>query len=191
MVQGLLSAAALSVREIDVVAVGVGPGSFTGIRVAVSVGQGIAFARGVPMVAVTSTLALAEGMRRQHAAEDVTVLIDARRGDAFAARYQWRDGLWQARVDPCVVRLGALPETLTGAGAGVGTAFGNAALAQGTVVAGGVICVDMLPCARDIARIAAGLAGAGQTVPAAQAQPLYLRDKIADTIAERMARLAA
>ena len=116
--EAALEQAGLGWEEVDRIAVGVGPGSFTGLRIGIATGRALAQARGLPLVGVSSLEALALGARD---AELVLAVLDARRGEAFAAA--WRGGalvLPAAALSPEALaeRVGALPGTPLAVGDG-------------------------------------------------------------------------
>lgn len=192
-----LAQAGLALAELDAVCFGAGPGSFTGLRTACSVAQGLAFGAGIPVLPVDTLLAVAEEARfaslAHLAAVQVTALLDARMDEMYAATYGFADGHWHALHASHLVR----PEDFVlppAAGLAQGLA-GNVFAAYGERLSG-VAHTDVhrttaLPTAAAMLRLAPALLQAGQAVDAAQALPLYIRDKVAKTTAERMAEKAA
>jgi tRNA threonylcarbamoyladenosine biosynthesis protein TsaB len=181
MVERLLSGAGLAVGQLDAVAFGRGPGSFTGLRIGCGVVQGIAFAADLPVVPVSTLAAMAQGAVRQWQREKIVPAIDARMEEVYAAAYQVdEDGLVRLVTEECVCR----PEQLTpleGAGwFGVGSgwqSYGEVlAAALGDALEGWE--ADFYPHARDVALLAAAAYEKGLTVPAEQALPVYLRDQV-------------
>jgi tRNA threonylcarbamoyladenosine biosynthesis protein TsaB len=186
MVERLLAQAGLSTQDVDGVAFGAGPGSFTGLRIACGLAQGLAFSRDLPVVGVSSLEALAEVA----GAERVVACLDARMHEVYCAAYMRRDDGWEALHEPACLppsELEALPEG-EWVGAGSGFAVHREALAARL---GGRL-MQLLPSLRPnayaIARLAAARFARGEGVDAARALPLYLRDKVALTRAERAAR---
>jgi tRNA threonylcarbamoyladenosine biosynthesis protein TsaB len=183
--------------ELAAIAFGQGPGGFTGLRTACAVAQGLAFGLGVPVLAIDSLCLVAEAARVRHpqAASGtglVWVAMDARMDEIYAAAYRWHDGRgWESVVAPCLVDPATLADTWAreapalGAGSALG-AFG-ARLPSGPWVAEPV----EVGRAAALARLAAAAWRRGETRPAAQALPVYLRDKVALTTTEREARKAA
>ncbi len=182
----LLAEAGVAKSQLDAIAIGRGPGAFTGVRLAIALGQGIALALDRPVVPVSTLAALAlhaQGPR-------VLAAIDARMGEVYAAAYALRDGdalaLDEERVLP--------PESVTlpddGDGwHGVGTGFAAADGALATRLAPRLAAVDAaaLPHAADIARLAALAFARGGAVAPEAAEPAYLRNNVALTIAEQQA----
>lgn len=190
----MLAEAGLTLAELDAIVLGRGPGSFTGLRTACAVAQGLAFGANVPVLPVDTLLAVAEEARdlRVQAGQtdaDVTVLalLDARMDEVYSAAYQWQlsSQRW-AVVTDC--RVGA-PEALVWSGGTVLLA-GNVFEAYGPRLnLPGERC-KALPTAQALLRLAPSLWAQGLAVLADQAMPLYIRDKVANTTAEREAMKA-
>lgn len=182
----LLATAGLSLRQLDGIAFGAGPGGFTGLRLACGVAQGLAYGLDRPVAAVCSLAALAA------AAGDGPVLagLDARMHEVYLAAYDVQDGQVAERLPP---KVGAGETVALPAGTGW-RGVGDAFAAHGTVLrqrmGERLVAVDdaLLPTATAVARLAATQLAAGGGVPAALAQPHYVRDKVALTTAERLAR---
>ena len=187
----LLERAGLGLRELDAIAFGRGPGAFTGLRTACSVAQGLAFGAGLPVLAVDSLALVAEDAFAQQGANDIWVAMDARMNEIYAAAYR-RDGeRWQVQRAPALWSLEALAEAwrdeppVMVAGSAL-DAFG-ARLATGSATR----VTAMQSRAAALARLARIAWLGGEAVDAALALPLYLRDKVAHTTAERAALAAA
>jgi len=187
----LLAQAGVTLADMDAIAFGQGPGSFTGVRIACGLTQGLALGLGKPVVPVPTQMALAE----QCGADKVVVALDARMGEIYFAAYRRSPGAeWVAAIAPMLVGPTGLPSIDGGDWQGIGSAFDTQPLAASlTEKYGNQFCRIVhgaLPSARDVAAIAArqleisGIAGA---LSAAHAAPLYLRNKVAMTIAEREA----
>ncbi|HEX8406773.1 MAG TPA: tRNA (adenosine(37)-N6)-threonylcarbamoyltransferase complex dimerization subunit type 1 TsaB [Duganella sp.] len=197
MIQELLADAGIALKDCDAIAFGAGPGSFTGVRTACGVAQGLAFGANLPVVPVVTLDAMALACRQQHGAADVLAVLDARMGEVYWAQYRFGDGAVAAAIAaPAVVLAPALsaPEGVTPQGAPIACGNGLTAYAEAFAEpfpAGGFATV--MPHAEQIAQLASIAFAAGKTVTAAEAQPLYLRNKIAYTQAERrdMATAAA
>jgi tRNA threonylcarbamoyladenosine biosynthesis protein TsaB len=183
MVHRQLSEASLRLNDLDGIAFGAGPGSFTGLRIACSVAQGLAFGAGKAVVPVSTLLALAEGS----GATRVVAALDARMNEVYVAAYV-RDGDgWRTAIAPCLQSPTALLELPGGGWAAVGSGF---AVCDGALLGactGKLARVDALqhPHAADIARLAAPLFAAGLGVAPEEAAPLYVRDKVARKVSER------
>jgi tRNA threonylcarbamoyladenosine biosynthesis protein TsaB len=183
-IQALLAEAGLALRELDAIAFGHGPGSFTGLRTACAVAQGLAFGANVPVLGVDTLMAVADEAREQAGCTQVLAVLDARMDEVYAGVYEYVAGAW--------TRLGGFsldkPEAL--ALPPGWTLAGNAFDAYGERLPAGprVAC---LPQAQALLRLAPALLERGDAVPADQALPLYIRDKVAQTTDERAAIKAA
>ena len=188
-IQRLLAEAGLGFDTLDAIVFGRGPGSFTGLRTACAVAQGLAFGarngQGTPVVPVDTLLAVAEEARHQHGCTQVLATLDARMDEVYSARYQWHDGIWQGDDD-----FGLCAPEAVQVPAGWAVA-GNAHAVYGPRLAPGALHRHALPTATALLRLAPGLIAAGLAVPAAEALPRYVRDKVAKTTAERAAERAA
>ncbi|MFC5496765.1 tRNA (adenosine(37)-N6)-threonylcarbamoyltransferase complex dimerization subunit type 1 TsaB [Caenimonas terrae] len=183
-IQALLAQAGFGLRELDAIAFGHGPGSFTGLRTACAVAQGLAFGAGVPVLGIDTLMAVADEAREQAGCTSVVAVLDARMDEVYAGAYQFDAGGWTRRGAFSLDR----PEAL--ALAPGWTLAGNAFAAYGDRLPAGprIAC---LPDAQALLRLAPGLLAAGCAVPADQALPLYIRDKVAQTTDERSAIKAA
>ena len=188
----LLDEAGLALAALDAIAFGRGPGSFTGLRTACAVAQGLAFGAGVPVLPIDTLLAVAEEARQAQGSARVLALLDARMDQVYAAPWAWSEPVgWQAGGETvvCAPEALALP-----AGAQAWVLAGNGWAPYGARLPSALQAlprVAALPTARALLSLApAGLA-AGQAVAADQALPLYVRDKVAQTTAERAAAAAA
>lgn len=189
MIESLLAQAGLSRHQIDGIAVGRGPGAFTGVRLAISVAQGLALGLDVPVVTVSSLAALA----MDAPVDDGTILavIDARMGEVYAGAFQRNeDGLVSAVGDETVGPADALilPQStywnIVGSGWNTYREALTARLPGTPRFADG----DRYPQARAVARLALAQFAAGHAVAPEFALPVYLRDKVALTLNEQRAR---
>lgn len=184
-IQSLLAQAGLKLGELDAIVFGRGPGSFTGLRTACAVAQGLGFGAGVPLLPVDTLLAIAEEARAQAGVTDVVAVLDARMDEVYVAAYAWAGGAWQERQPPRLAR----PEDVQPP---PGWALaGNALLVYPGRLGRAAREIAALPTAAALLRLAPALLAAGQAVPAADALPLYIRDKVAQTTEERAAQRAA
>jgi tRNA threonylcarbamoyladenosine biosynthesis protein TsaB len=191
MLQELLAEAGIALRDCDAIAFGAGPGSFTGVRTACGIAQGLAFGAALPVVPVMTLDAMAQACRALTGAADVLAVLDARMGEVYWAQYRY-DGGWHAVVAPSLCAPGAVAPLPAG---GPLVACGNGFSAYPEAFAGcdfaaGALAAVM-PHASQVAQLAAIELAAGRSVSAAAAQPLYLRNKIAFTSAERQVINAA
>ena len=186
-VRALMAQAGLTFDTVDAVVFGRGPGSFTGLRTACAVAQGLAFGakggQGVPVLPVDTLLAVAEEARQQHGCTQVVAVLDARMDEVYHARCEWRgsDHVWQTDAD---FGLGAPETVLPPAG---WTVAGNARAPYCDRLAPAAPHVVALPTATALLRLAPALLAAGGGIPASDALPRYIRDKVAQTTAERAA----
>lgn len=183
LVGEVLAEGGASLPELDGIAFGSGPGSFTGLRIGCGVVQGLAFGANLPVVGVSTLLALAEGS----AAERVVACLDARMGEVYHAVYEKVGGAWQELSPPGLFAPAEvpLPPGAGWAGCGSGFAVHGDALRQRHGGCLSQVLPDAPPRARDIARLAAPLLGRGAGMDAAQAAPLYIRNKVALKTSER------
>ena len=182
MMDGLLVEAGLRVADLDALAFGRGPGSFTGVRIATGVVQGAAFAADIPVVPVSTLVALAQGHLRETGHARVLAAFDARMSEVYwAACVPDASGTMRAIGDELIVPPAEVPLPDDGDWHGVGSGWG----AYGAVIGGRLgdrvsrVRADAHCRAGDIARIAAVDFAAGHAVPAEQALPVYLRDQVA------------
>jgi len=207
----LLAEAGLELAALDAICFGCGPGSFTGLRTACAVAQGLAYGVDLPVLPVDSLLALAEAARMAQCPDatevQVLALLDARMDEIYTGRYHYRDsgpvastgpatpaaGHWQVLAPAALVQ----PHDVAG--------LAKAALPDGPLLlAGNAMAVyaeamqldtqlpgvprqHAVPLAEAMLRLAPDLLAVGAAVAAAQALPVYVRDKVAQTTAERMA----
>lgn len=189
MLDGLLNEAGVKLAQLDGIAFGKGPGSFTGVRIACGAAQGLAFGADVPVAGVCTLLALAEAAAQAR----VIAALDARMGEIYHAAYQKRGGVWETASEPCLCRPEDAP-ALPGAdwyGAGSGFLAHSAVLQARYGAALRAADGAAVPQAAAIAALGAAEIAAGRGVDAAQALPLYLRDKVALKTSERAARQEA
>ena len=183
LVRELLAESGVRVADLDAIAFGVGPGAFTGLRVACGAAQGLAVAADVPLIPVTSL----EAMASQSGAERVLALLDARMGEVYAACYERTVEGYALHGD---IRVSPPTDVLLPTEAGW-QACGNGlsaypALLERVAAAGMPTNAAILPLASSVAHIAAGKAARGEGGDPALAAPLYVRDKVAKTVAERL-----
>lgn len=192
--QALLARLGLPMSALDAIAFGQGPGAFTGLRTSCAVAQGLAYGLGCPLLAIDSLLIVAEDARLQAGVAagepfDVAVAMDARMDEAYAARYVHSAAGWHTLQAPALMSLPALQAAWAGTAAPAWRA-GSAWAAFGERVGGqpGPRQFDHEhDRAAALARLADAAWAAGALIDAAQALPNYLRDKVAQTTAERQA----
>jgi tRNA threonylcarbamoyladenosine biosynthesis protein TsaB len=177
LIDAVLTAAGLALGDLDALVLGRGPGSFTGLRVAAGVIQGLSLASGTPIVSVSSLAALArQGFTAYPALDQVLCLVDARMGEVYSAGFA-RNG---DRVLPVAAeRIGppAAVEAPDGAWLAIGDALSAHAAALAGVVAGAAArAAEALPRARDLLPLAREEVAAGHLLPLESALPVYLRE---------------
>jgi tRNA threonylcarbamoyladenosine biosynthesis protein TsaB len=180
-IEDLLARAGLALEELDAIAFGHGPGSFTGLRTAAAVAQGLGFGAGVPVLPIGTLLAIAEEAHAAAGVTQVVAMLDARMGEIYFAAFERIGDGWVTRAPPALGR----PE--------------DAQVPPGWAIAGNVLDlhgdrlppaaarVAALPTAGALLRLAPLALADGRPHAAAQALPLYIRDKVAQTTAERAA----
>ena len=183
LIQQLLAEVGLTLGELDAIAFGRGPGSFTGLRTACSVAQGLGFGAGVRLLPIDTLHAVAEEARHRFGVERVVAVLDARMEQVYTACYDL--GL---EVTASEAELLAPEAVVVPAGWALA---GNAFAAYGERLARATARHEVLPTAAAMLRLAPALLDAGRTVAPADAWPLYVRDKVAQTTEERAAIKAA
>lgn len=185
LIESLLTGQGLRLDALDGIAYGKGPGAFTGVRLACSVVQGLAFGRGLPLVGIGSLEALALGLGEGK----VYACMDARMNEVYCAAYEVSPGTVSQIVAPEVSVPGTAPLPPAGSWRGGGSGFAAYpdALAARLKPCLSTIDAAARPRAASVLRLAAPRFLRGETIDAAQATPLYVRDKVALTTRERMA----
>jgi tRNA threonylcarbamoyladenosine biosynthesis protein TsaB len=187
LVDAVLRECGFALRELDAIAFGAGPGSFTGVRIACGVAQGLAFAAALPLVPVPTLEALAQQGWRTHGVSRVLACLDARMREVYVAAYERADGGWRVCAEPAVMTPDcvAVPAgAIDWFGAGDGfAAYPALATADGLAACDAALVPD----ARAIAELALPRIAAGEAVDAAHALPVYVRHRVALTTAEREA----
>lgn len=184
-VRELLAESGLGLAQLDGIAFGAGPGSFTGLRLACGVAQGLACGLDLPVLPVSTLEALALASGRQQ----VWVCLDARMNEVYGAAYAVSGDAAQQLMAPVCLPPAALPAPTFAGGWGIGDGFA----AHGPLLCAGKpdlegVQADVYPTAAAVLRLALPGFARGLAVAAAAAQPLYVRDKVALTTAERLAR---
>ncbi len=182
MVDELLTEAGLKLKDLDALAFGRGPGSFTGVRIGIGIAQGLAFGADLPMIGISTLKAMAQASYRLHGAEKVASAIDARMNEVYWGRFARQpDGQWQDVDSECVIAPQSLianshADVSSWTTAGTGWAAYQAQLAQlpYTQVAGDV----EFPDAQDIVLLAKLEWEQGHSVAVEESSPVYLRDNV-------------
>ncbi len=191
MIEALLAAAGLAPAQLDAIAFGRGPGSFTGLRIAAGITQGIALGLDLPVAPVSTLAALAQGVMRERGADRVLAALDARMQEVYWGAFQrGNNGLAQAAGDEIVCAPGTVPvpagDHWTGAGSGW-EAYGEI-LRQRCGATLDAVYPEHRPQALDIALLAAPVVERGEALAPELALPVYLRDHVADKPAARRGR---
>lgn len=184
MVRALLADAGINITQLDAIAFGVGPGAFTGLRVACGAAQGLAVAADLPVIPVSSLETLAETI----GGNQVLAVLDARMGEIYAGRYRRADAGWSLLGEIGVMppEQLSLPETSSDWRIGGNALKAYPALAERAQAAGLASFPEILPLAGIMAGLAALRHQQGEGLDPADAAPLYIRDKVAQTVAERL-----
>lgn len=187
LLRELLTEAQIEMNSLEGIAFGAGPGSFTGLRIGCGVAQGLAFAADLPVVGVSTLLALAQASGRQR----VIACLDARMGEVYHAAYAKTKNGWDEVSAPGVHKPQQVP-ALSGDGwVGIGSGWATYADTLNTFYDGQIseILPDAYPHAAAIAELALPMFAAGLAKPAAEAAPLYIRNRVALKTSEREAGL--
>ena len=175
MLARLMNNSGITARELDAVAFGAGPGSFTGLRIACGLAQGLAFARGLKVIGVSTleSIAQASGARR------VAACLDARMREVYYAAYEQGGAGWREVVPAQCVAPREAPAPPGEGWVGCGNGFG----AYGEILRSKIPLMrpEIHPSAVAVAQLAAPRLAAGEGVAAALAAPVYVREKVALT----------
>jgi len=179
MIQELLAEAGVALSALDAIAFGRGPGAFTGVRIAVGVVQGLAFALERPVLPISNLAVLAQRAQREYGASQVAAAIDARMDEVYWGCYRLEQGEMRLAGLEAVLppEQASLPRDAAGDWFGAGTGWGSYGARIPVAVSGQDPA--MLPHAQDLLSLAGFAWARGEAVAADQAQPVYLRDKVA------------
>ncbi len=180
----LLAETGISLAEIEGIAFGNGPGSFTGLRIGCGIVQGLAFAHGIPVLGVSTLEALAQGT----AGDKVIACLDARMNQIYAAAYVRTADGWREETAPTVCDPHDLPLPTDDGWLGTGSGFAayGAALSERLDAQLATTAPDQYPLAANILALALPRFAAGLGAPAHEATLVYLRDKVALKTSERV-----
>ena len=186
MLDKLLHEAGVKVGDLDGIAFGMGPGSFTGVRIACGVTQGLALGANLPVVGICTLEALAEGAGKHK----VIAALDARMSEVYHAAYIKQNDIWMSASEPSLCKPDDAPLLEGKDWFGVGSGFATHGEQLGLRYADNLEAVDdtAIPQAAAIAKLGAARFAAGEGTDAAEALPLYLRNKVALKTSEREAR---
>ena len=183
--QQLLADAGIAKAQLDAVAVGRGPGAFTGVRLAVALAQGMALALDRPVLPVSTLAALA----LQGEGDHILAAIDARMGEVYLGAFARAGDAMQALQPEAVATPAAIMVPAGGGWSGIGTGFAAVDGALQARLAGQLATVDALalPHAADVARLAAPAFARGEGVAPERLEPAYLRNDVSLTLAQQQA----
>lgn len=178
MIKTLMAEAGIAMSALDAIAFGRGPGAFTGVRIAIGVVQGLAFALERPVLPVSNLAVLAQRAWREHGVSQVASAIDARMDEVYWGCYHETVGEMRLLGDEAVMapELATLPAQASGQWFGAGTGWGYAERIPVSLAGHDAA---MLPHAQDLLTLATFAWHRGEALPADDAQPVYLRDKVA------------
>lgn len=181
----LLGRAGATLADLDAIGFGRGPGAFTGLRTACSVAQGLALGAGKPVLPIDTLMAVAEDARQSAPQVRVWAAVDARMDQIYAAQFQFEQGLWRVLDAPALATVETLnakwreqaPQHVAGNAL---TGF------AGRLESGSALCHSQaLPRAAALLSLARASWAQGGALDAGDAVPSYVRDKVAQTVAER------
>lgn len=180
-IETLLSRHAIKLSDLDVIAFGRGPGSFTGVRIATSVAQALAYAHDIPVAAVSNLEALALRAYRMSGIKHVLPAFDARMQEIYWALFEYDES--QSRMLPTIEEQVSEPSAIRAVKhdtlCGIGSAWESYHDSMTSLLTPETIFETELPHAQDIAQIARLMAQSNQLIRAEQATPIYLRDNVA------------
>ncbi|HSH54094.1 MAG TPA: tRNA (adenosine(37)-N6)-threonylcarbamoyltransferase complex dimerization subunit type 1 TsaB [Methylotenera sp.] len=182
-IQALLETAGLQLKDLQGIAFGAGPGSFTGVRIAAGVAQGLGFGGNLPVVAVCTLMALAEAS----GASKVIACLDARMGEVYHAAYVKVAEEWQAVIEPGLYKPDAVPVIQGTAWVGAGSGWQTYGEQLSVIYAEQLSSMQpaLLPSASAILQLAQPIFARGEAKPAHDAMPIYIRNRVALKTAER------
>ncbi|GAB3354161.1 MULTISPECIES: tRNA (adenosine(37)-N6)-threonylcarbamoyltransferase complex dimerization subunit type 1 TsaB [Chromohalobacter] len=183
MVDDVLAEAGVGLSDLDALAYGRGPGSFTGLRIAAGTAQGLAFALECPLIGVSTLEALALAAHRRLHARYVVAAMDARMDEIYAAAYRCHDGTLEPLVEEAVLiperlRLPAAFHDVDWVGIGSGWTLRERMPVEVQSALGQCLS-EPQPAAEDMVRLAAQAWEAGERPAADEAVPVYLRNEVA------------
>lgn len=181
MIDQILSTACLSLSNLDTFAFGAGPGSFTGVRIATGVIQGLAYATDLPVIPISTLAALAQNAYRTHHAKHILPSLDARMNQVYWSIYQIDEqGIAQPIVPDCVIDPKQVPIPQSNDWLGVGSGWEQYNKILRNLLKDHLQDVQpkLFPDAQDIAYIAKFKFQKGEYVSAEKALPIYLREKV-------------
>lgn len=187
-IQALLETASLQLKDLQGIAFGAGPGSFTGVRIAAGVAQGLGYGSKLPVVGVCTLMALAEAS----GATKVIACLDARMGEVYHAVYEKTTSekiaeQWQAVIEPGLYKPDAVPVVQGNGWVGAGSGWQTYSEQLSAIYAEQLSSIQpaLLPSATAILQLAQPIFARGEAKPAHDALPIYIRNRVALKTAER------
>lgn len=187
MVDDLLAEAGVSLQQLDALAFGRGPGSFTGVRMATGVIQGLAYGADLPVAPISTLAALAQQAVATHEGKTIYAALDARMSEVYWCEYVVRNAVLQQVSDEAVIA----PDKIHAEHGKMAVGIGHGWRTYGTELTQLVkaedlfLLADALPAAKEVALLAKEAVKNGRTVAAEYAQPVYLRDNVAKKKAQQ------
>lgn len=188
MVQSLLAQAGITLAQCHAIAFGAGPGSFTGVRTACGIAQGLAFGADLPVIPIVTLQAMAQSCREATGVSDVLAMLDARMDEIYWAQYRFLDG-WHTIAEPTL----SSPSGVITSGDVIACGNGFSVYAASIGIHQSIKSAqpEIMPHAKQVAQLARIEFIAKRTVSPRDAQPIYLRNKVALTTTERLAKATA
>lgn len=188
-IQVLLNVAELSLKDLHGIAFGAGPGSFTGVRIAAGVAQGLGFGSKLPVVGICTLLALAQAAHEKNIAHanKVIACLDARMGEVYHAAYALIEHEWHTLIAPGLYKPEAVPAIKGEGWVGAGSGW-QIYPEQLNAIYGGQLYAtqpELLPTAVAMLKLAMPIFKSGKAKPANEAMPLYIRNRVALKTSER------
>jgi tRNA threonylcarbamoyladenosine biosynthesis protein TsaB len=182
-IQALLETAGLQLKDLQGIAFGAGPGSFTGVRIAAGVAQGLGFGGSLPVVGVCTLMTLAEAS----GATKVIACLDARMGEVYHAAYEKINDEWQALIEPGLYKPDAVPAIQGSGWVGAGSGWQTYGEQLSVIYAEQLVSMQpaLLPSASAILQLAQPIFVRGEAKPAHDAMPIYIRNRVALKTVER------
>ncbi len=193
MMDEVLEEAGVKLSQVDAIAFSRGPGAFTGVRIAVGVAHGVALSMDKLLLPISTLAAIAQQMQQQQDAQYCLAAIDARMGEVYWGKYTVKKGLMTLQGAEAVTKPESLLTALSAENqetvwTAAGSGWDEYAQQLDLATNKRLIKIDnILPSAEYIAKLAVDDWKQGKAVNIEEAQPIYLRDKVAQTVAERKA----
>ncbi|MDP3678567.1 MAG: tRNA (adenosine(37)-N6)-threonylcarbamoyltransferase complex dimerization subunit type 1 TsaB [Methylotenera sp.] len=182
-IQVLLDSANMQLKDLHGISFGAGPGSFTGVRIAAGVAQGLGFGANLPVVGVCTLMALAEAS----GVSKIVACLDARMGEVYHAAYVKNSAGWQTVIEPGLYKPDAVPAVEGTDWVGAGSGWQAYSEVLSTAYSGQVETIQpaLLPTAEAILKLAQPVFASGEAKSASEAMPLYIRNRVALKTSER------